>query len=60
MPDDEISLEGILKQILMEHRDDDVDGLLVFVFVDGEAHVYNSGIKDEVVDQLGEILAVQH
>ncbi len=58
--DDEIELEGILKQVLMDHRDDEIDGLIVFVFVDGEASVYNSGIKQEIVDQLADVLAVHH
>lgn len=58
--DDEIALEGILKQVLMDHRDDEIDGLIVFVFVDGEASVYNSGIKQEIVDQLADVLAVHH
>ncbi len=57
---DEIALEGILKQVLMDHRDDEIDGLIVFVFVDGEASVYNSGIKQEIVDQLADVLAVHH
>jgi len=58
--DDEVELEGILKQVIMDHRDDEIDGLLVFVFVDGEASVYNAGIKDEIVDQLADIMATQH
>lgn len=58
--DDEVALEGILKQIVMDHRDDEIDGVLVFVFVDGEASVYNSGIKQDVVDQLADLLATQH
>lgn len=58
--DDDIELEGILKQVIMDHRDDEIDGVLVFVFVDGEASVYNSGIKQEIVDQLADILAVHH
>jgi hypothetical protein len=58
--DDEVSIEGILKQVIMDHRDDEIDGVLVFVFVDGEASVYNANIKDEIVEQLGNILAVQH
>lgn len=61
MPDDdEISLEGILKQILMNHRDDDVTGLLVLVFKGEEAAVYNSGIKPEVVESIGELLGPQN
>lgn len=58
--DDEVALEGILKQVIMDHRDDEIDGVLVFVFVDGEASVYNSGIKQDVVDQLADLLATQH
>lgn len=58
--DDDIELEGILKQVIMDHRDDEIDGVLVFVFVDGEASVYNSGVKQEIVDQLADILAVHH
>jgi len=58
--DDEIELEGILKQVIMDHRDDEIDGVLIFVFVDGEASVYNSGVKQEIVDQLADILAVHH
>lgn len=58
--DDEVALEGILKQVIMDHRDSEIDGVLVFVFVDGEASVYNAGIKDEIVDQLADILATQH
>ena len=58
--DDEVALEGILKQVIMDHRDSEIDGVLVFVFVDGEASVYNAGIKDEIVGQLADILAVQH
>ena len=58
--DDEVALEGILKQVIMDHRDDESDGVLVFVFVDGEASVYNSGIKQEIVDQLADVMAVQH
>jgi len=60
MADEEDSLEGILKQVIMDHRDSEIDGVLVFVFVDGEATVYNSGIKDEIVNQLAEVMAVQH
>jgi hypothetical protein len=60
MAEEEITLEGILKQVIMDHRDSEIDGCLVFVFVAGEATVYNSGIKDEIVEQLGEILAPQH
>ena len=58
--DDEIEREGILKQVIMDHRDDEIDGVLIFVFVDGEASVYNSGVKQEIVDQLADILAVHH
>ena len=58
--DDKVALEGILKQVIMDHRDDEIDGVLVFVFVAGEASVYNAGIKDEIVDQLAEVMAVQH
>jgi hypothetical protein len=58
--DDEFALEGILKQVIMDHRDDEIDGVLVFVFVDGEASVYNSGIKQGVVDKLADLLATQH
>ncbi len=60
MADDEVALEGILKQVIMDHRDSEIDGVLVFVFVDGEASVYNAGIKDKIVDQLADILATQH
>lgn len=59
--DDKVELEGILKQVIMDHRDSEIDGILVFVFVgDGEATVYNSGIKQEIVDQLADVMAVQH
>ncbi len=58
--DDDFELEGILKQVIMDHRDSEIDGVLVFVFVDGEASVYNAGIKDEIVEQLGNLLATQH
>lgn len=58
--DDEVALEGILKQVIMDHRDDEIDGVLIFVFVDGEASVYNSGVKQKIVDQLADILAVHH
>lgn len=58
--DDEVALEGIMKQVMMDHRDSEIDGVLVFVFVDGEASVYNAGIKQEIVDQLADVMAVQH
>ena len=58
--DNEVELEGILKQVIMDHRDDEIDGVLIFVFVDGEASVYNSGVKQEIVDQLADVLAVHH
>lgn len=60
MAEEEVSLEGILKSILVNHRDDEVTGLLVFVFVGDEASVYNSGIKDEIVEQLSDVMAVHH
>jgi len=58
--DDEVALEGILKQVIMDHRDSEIDGILVFVFVDGEASVYNSGIKQDIVDQLADVMSTQH
>lgn len=60
MAEEEVSLEGILKSILMNHRDDEVTGLLVLVFKGEEAEVYNSGIKPEVVESIGELLGPQN
>lgn len=61
MPDDdEVSLEGILKSVLMNHRDNEVTGLLVLVFEGDQASVYNSGIKDEVVESIGKLLGPQN
>ena len=57
----EEGLEGILKQILRDHRDNsEVTGLLVLVFEGDEAHVYSSNIKKEVVDSVSELLGQQH
>ncbi len=58
--EEEISLEGILKSIIMDHRDTEVTGLLVLVFEGDEAHVYNSNIKEDVVKSIGDLLAPQH
>jgi len=60
MAEEEVSLEGILKSILVNHRDDEVTGLLVLVFKGEEASVYNSGIKPEVVESIGELLGPQN
>lgn len=58
MPDnDEVTLEGILKQVQMNHKDDDVKAMLVIVVTDDdEGHVYNSNMKAEVVESIGALL----
>ena len=58
--EEEVPLEGILQSILMNHRDNDVTGLLVLVFEGKEAHIYNSNIKPEIVESIGVLLGPQN
>lgn len=60
MSDDEVSLDGILKAIIMDHRDTEVTAVLVLVIEGDEAHVYNSNIKEDVIESIGALLAPQH
>lgn len=58
--EEEVPLEGMLKQILMTHEEENVTGLLVLVFEGKEAHIYNSNIKPEIVESIGILLGPQN
>lgn len=58
--EEEMSLEGMLKAIIMDHRDTEVTGVLVLVFEGEEAHVYNSNIKEDIVKSISKLLGPQH
>ena len=54
---EEPGIEGILKQVLMDHRDSDANGIIVLVFEDNEAAVYSANIKPEILEKIGNALA---
>ena len=57
--DDDEPLEGILRNVLINHQDNEVTGLLVIVFEQGEASVYNSNIKPEIIESIAALLGPQ-
>lgn len=54
---EEPGIEGILKQVLMDHRDSDANGIIVLVFEGNEAAVYSTNIKPEILEKIGNVLA---
>ena len=58
--DDDEPLEGILRNVLINHQDNEVTGLLVIVFEGTDAHVYNSNIKPEIVESIATLLGPQN
>lgn len=60
LDDDDVALEGILRSVLINHKDSEVTGLLILVFEGEEASVYNSNIKPEIVESIGALLGPQN
>ena len=61
MPEaEEPGLEGLLKQVIMDNRDEEVVGVLVIVFKGSEGQVYSHNVKHEIIESIGALLGPQN
>ena len=59
MSDKDEAIEGILKQVLVNHKDEEVTGCVVLVFTGAQVSIYNSNVKMEIVDQIADLISVK-